>query len=88
MRHIASSQTSDEAKMVNKPELMAEQAAADYIGMSVAFLRFGRCHGVLGNRTPAPPYLKLGRAVRYARADLDTWLAARRVDRAARQEPA
>jgi hypothetical protein len=64
----------------NKPELLDESPAADYIGMSVAFLRSGRCKGVVGNRTPPPPHMKLGRAVKYARTDLDAWLAARRVD--------
>ena len=65
---------------MNKPELFDEHPAAVYIGMSAAFLRSGRCHGVVGNRTPPPAHLKLGRAVKYTRADLDAWLAARRVD--------
>ena len=26
------------------------------------------------NRTPAPPFIKIGRAVRYLREDLDAWL--------------
>lgn len=65
-------------------DLLNEVAAASYIGMSVAFLRMGRSRGVLGNRTPPPPYLKLGRHVRYERSDLDTWLNARRVDPSAR----
>lgn len=61
------------------PDLMDEKRAAKYIAMSVAYLRAGRCTGVTGGTTPHPPYLKLGRAIRYQRADLDTWLAARRV---------
>lgn len=64
--------------MVKQSELLNEADAARHIGMSVAFLRAGRCHGLVGNRTPSPTYLKLGRSVRYARADLDAWLAARR----------
>lgn len=74
--------------MKEKPELLDEKPAAEYIGMSVAFLRSGRCHGIVGNRTPAPPHMKLGRAVKYARADLDAWLAARRVDPVARKASA
>lgn len=70
--------------MVNKPELLNETQAAEYIGMSVAFLRAGRCRGVIGNRTPTPPHFKTGRRVQYARVDLDAWLSARRVDPAAR----
>ncbi|MGD9597626.1 MAG: helix-turn-helix transcriptional regulator [Steroidobacteraceae bacterium] len=64
--------------MIDKPELLDEHDAAAYVGMSTAFLRCGRMHGKLGNRTPSPPFLKLGRAVRYDRRDLDAWLAERR----------
>jgi hypothetical protein len=68
-----------------KPNLIAEDSAAEYIHMSVAFLQAGRCHGKTGNRTPTPPFYKLGRLVRYDVADLDAWLVARRVDPAARK---
>lgn len=74
--------------MVNKPELLNEKQAAEYIGMSVAFLRCGRSRGVTGNRTPTPPHLKTGRRVQYTRADLDAWLAERRVDPGARTRAA
>lgn len=66
-------------------ELLTERAAAAHIGMSIAFLRASRSRGMLGHQTPAPPYLRLGSAIRYDRADLDTWLSARRVDPAARK---
>ena len=65
---------------MTRREFLTETEAAKYIGMSVPFLRNGRCKGVVGNRTPAPPHLKLGSHVRYERTDLDTWLDARRVD--------
>ena len=55
-----------------------EKAAGAYIGMSVAFMRKARSSGTVGNRTPAPPHLKIGGAVRYDPDDLDAWLAARR----------
>lgn len=48
--------------------------AADYIGMSEVWLRQGRCMGKEGH----PPYVKMGRSIRYLRADLDAWLASRR----------
>lgn len=64
---------------MSKPELFDEGPAADYIDMSVAFLRNGRCKGVTGNRTPTPPFLRLGRSIKYDRRDLDAWLASRRV---------
>lgn len=70
---------------MSRPELLTEGAAADYIGMSVSFLRMARSRGVLGNRTPPPPHFELGRTIRYNRADLDAWLDGRRVDPAARR---
>jgi|DEB19_MinimDraft_3_1074340.scaffolds.fasta_scaffold00944_2 predicted DNA-binding transcriptional regulator AlpA len=69
-------------------ELLNEAKAAAAIGMSVAFLRRGRLAGIVGNRCPAPAHLKLGRTVRYLRADLDAWLRARRIDPVARVEAA
>jgi len=72
--------------MVARRELLDEVAAAERIGMSIAFLRAARCRGTLGNRSPGPPYLQLGRSVRYDCADLDKWLDAQRVDPAARSK--
>lgn len=69
---------------MNQSQLLDEGAAAELIGMSVSFLRSGRSKGVLGNRTPPPPHFKLGRTIKYARKDLDQWLAERRVDPSAR----
>ena len=57
-----------------KPKLINEKETAQYIGMSTAFLRQARCDGQIGNRTPGPPYYKIGRAVRYSIEDLDRWL--------------
>jgi predicted DNA-binding transcriptional regulator AlpA len=47
------------------------QGAATRIGLSVATLEKKRVYG------DGPPFLKLGRAVRYRIADLDAWVAAR-----------
>ena len=69
-----------------KPTLIDEVQAALYIAMSVAYLQAGRSRGVIGNRTPTPPFFKLGRLVKYDVADLDAWLGARRVDPAARRK--
>jgi len=54
---------------------VAEREAAQYIGMSPAFLRAAR----IGRGSPGPPYIRAGRAIRYLLVDLDAWLAARRV---------
>ena len=53
---------------------LTEQQAAQYLSMSRSFLRQGRMNGDRENRTPTPPYYKIGRSVRYLKADLDTWL--------------
>ncbi|MFK5949012.1 MAG: hypothetical protein QM500_09630 [Methylococcales bacterium] len=52
----------------------SEIETAEYIGMSRSFLRQSRMEGNRENRTPAPPFIKIGRAVRYLREDLDIWL--------------
>jgi excisionase family DNA binding protein len=47
--------------------------AADYCGISKSTLDKLRCHG------GGPLYFKIGKRVVYDRADLDTWLANKRV---------
>lgn len=66
----------------NPQKAVDEKVAAKYIGMSVPFLRQSRMEDALETRTPGPPYLKVGRAVRYLLEDLDAWLAAHRVEQA------
>lgn len=61
------------------PGAFNEKNAAHYIGMSVSYLRHNRCHGDLEGRTPGPPFIKIGRTVRYLRRDLDCWLDQLRV---------
>jgi predicted DNA-binding transcriptional regulator AlpA len=53
---------------------MQDRDAARYIGMSVSFLKQSRMNGDRENHTPGPPYVKIGRSVRYLRDDLDRWL--------------
>jgi predicted DNA-binding transcriptional regulator AlpA len=62
-----------------KTELLREKDAAAYIDMSVSFLRKGRMEGARQGKTPPPPYLRLGRSIRYRVEDLDAWLEARKV---------
>lgn len=66
-------------------QLLTETEAALHIGMSVSYLRMDRVRGQVGKRTPGPPWLKLGRIVRYDIHDLNAWIAAHRVDRAAQR---
>ncbi|MPW31534.1 helix-turn-helix domain-containing protein [Agarivorans sp. B2Z047] len=64
--------------MINLSEtdkrVLTEQETAFYIGMSRSYLRQARMSGNRDNHTPAPPFIKIGRAVRYLREDLDAWL--------------
>jgi predicted DNA-binding transcriptional regulator AlpA len=53
---------------------LPDPEAARYIGMSVSFLKQSRMNGDRENRAPGPPYVKIGRSVRYLREDLDAWL--------------
>lgn len=65
---------------MNKRSL-TEQEAAEYIGMSRSFLRQDRMNGIRKNRTPGPNYVKIGRAIRYLREELDRWLEMYKVER-------
>jgi predicted DNA-binding transcriptional regulator AlpA len=51
-----------------------EIEASTYINMSRSFLRQARMEGNRDRRTPAPKFIKIGRAVRYLKEDLDNWL--------------
>ncbi len=51
-----------------------ESEAAPYIGMSRSFLRISRMDGNRTGRTPGPPFIKIGRSVRYLVSDLDHFL--------------
>ncbi len=61
-------------KTVNSNPALPEEPAAEYIGMSRSYLRQGRMNGGRKGRTPTPPYLKIGRSIRYRLSDLDQWL--------------
>ena len=62
-----------------KSSALKEREAATYVGMSVSYLRQTRMEGNRKGRTPGPPYIKIGRAVRYLIEDLDVWLKENRV---------
>jgi len=61
-----------------KRRLLTDPEAATYLGVSLSFLRQGRMEGRRANRSPGPPFIKLGKAIRYDIQDLDAWLAANR----------
>lgn len=55
--------------------ILTEKDAARYLGVSQSFLTVSR---LKNPRTEGPPFVKIGRAVRYVRQDLDAFVAARR----------
>lgn len=60
--------------------VLNEIETAEYLGLSRATLRRGRMNGLRETHIIAPPYLKVGRSIKYLKADLDTWLLNQRVD--------
>lgn len=65
--------------MLNLPQLTVnEKDAAQYLAMSVAWLRQGRMRG------RGPAFVRFGRTIRYRIVDLDLWLDQHRVDPARR----
>jgi hypothetical protein len=54
-----------------------ERDAAEYIGTSVPYLRTSRVRGT-SKCKDAPPYVRIGKIIRYLPADLDAWLESRR----------
>lgn len=61
------------------PRSLTEKEAAEYLGLSRSTLRQGRMRGRRRSGIPTPPYVRLGRTVRYLKDDLDTWLEQHRV---------
>jgi predicted DNA-binding transcriptional regulator AlpA len=53
---------------------VAEREAAPYLGMTTSWLRKGRRDGT------GPPYIRIGRSVRYILRDLDSYRERRRVE--------
>lgn len=54
--------------------VFAEIEIAAYLGMSRSYLRKSRIDGNRANLTPAPPFIRIGRSIRYLKEDLDLWL--------------
>lgn len=75
--------TNDIAKTSEYKCVLTEIEAAKYIGMSRSFLSQDRMNGYRDGRTQGPDYMKLGRAIRYHKDDLDKWLLKNRIIRTA-----
>lgn len=62
-----------QARRSGAPDLLTTDEAAAYLTLTPARLKSWRAAGT------GPPWLKLGQAVRYERADLDAYLIAQKV---------
>jgi len=49
--------------------VMTVKQAAEYLGLAVSTLNKWRCHG------GGPAFIKMGRAVRYKQADLESYIS-------------
>jgi hypothetical protein len=66
-------ETSYPGRPLVKPErLLTPKDAADYLRLSPSWLAKSRMRG------DGPPYVKLGRSIRYRETDLVHWMKARR----------
>jgi hypothetical protein len=54
--------------------MLDENGAALVLGVSVSYLRKGRCDGVLKHQTPPPPFVAVGGRRYYRTADLRAWV--------------
>jgi predicted DNA-binding transcriptional regulator AlpA len=65
--------------LTNIKSTLTEIEAAEYLGLSRATLRRARMQGARSSYISSPPFLKIGRAIRYLKSDLDKWLEQHRV---------
>ncbi len=54
-------------------EILNTKQAADFLGFSEITLKMSRTSGKMAG-TKAPPYIKVGKSVRYKQSDLIDWL--------------
>lgn len=56
-----------------------EKEAAIYLGVVPSTLRRARMEGIRKARFESPPYIRVGRTIRYLKDDLDLWLEQHRI---------
>jgi predicted DNA-binding transcriptional regulator AlpA len=62
------------------PRLLNERETAEFLRISRSSLRQARMSGLREKRIKSPPFIKIGRSVRYSLDDLISWLSSHRVD--------
>ena len=60
-------------------DLVPEKEAARALGVSPATLKAARLHRLGSNPLRDLPHVKIGRSVRYRRADIEAWIEANTV---------
>ena len=68
-------QPTPQENMAELSLLLDERQVSRYLGVSVSFLRKARSEGAPGQRTQAPPFVRVGGRVYYRRVDLDAWVS-------------
>jgi len=62
------------AEILKQKRALSEDEAAIYTDTSISFLRKGREGALPSGAAAPPPFIKVGKSVRYLRDDLDSWL--------------
>lgn len=71
---------SPQMRLGNSPEtlpckkLLSEKEAAEYLGVSRQYLRKSRVNGDRGEHGGMPPYVRIGRLIRYDIDAVDAWI--------------
>jgi len=71
----AANQPSGNRKVIDWKDKLDTEEAAEYLGLAPETLATWRCR-----KTQEIPFYKLGRRVKYLKADLDAWLESHRVE--------
>ena len=61
-------------KAIDQPQTLSTEEAARYLGISKSSLDKARSSGLIGHRTPMPPYTRIGDNIRYPLDELNKWL--------------
>jgi excisionase family DNA binding protein len=56
--------------MITPNRLLSTKEAAEYLGLKPVTLNKWRCYATKGK----PPWISLGRTIRYSQEDLDEWI--------------
>lgn len=66
--------TPSASRHVEYDELLNQESVAKIINTTTKFLEARRCRG------GGPPFIRVGRLVRYRRSDLDEWIESKRME--------